>query len=85
LSGYLLDTSIALLAVHQSVRLSSAIRTCLETGPCDHVAAIHDLPAVHQDPFDRALIAQAIVEDLTLLTTDAQMAQYASTALRVVR
>ena len=34
------------------------------------------LATFHQDPFDRALIAQAIVEDLTLVTTDAIVARY---------
>lgn len=28
----------------------------------EHVAKICNLPAIHQDPFDRALIAQAIVD-----------------------
>jgi PIN domain nuclease of toxin-antitoxin system len=49
-----------------------------------HIAAIYDLPPVHRDPFDRALIAQATVEDLTLLTTDAVIPQYASAQLRVL-
>jgi PIN domain nuclease of toxin-antitoxin system len=50
-----------------------------------HVAGIYGLPAIHQDPFDRALIAQATVEDLVLLTTDESVAQYASDRLRVIR
>lgn len=51
----------------------------------EHIAAIHDLPPIHQDPFDRALIAQAIAGELILLTTDAVVSQYASRQLRVVR
>jgi PIN domain nuclease of toxin-antitoxin system len=43
------------------------------------------LPAIHQDPFDRALIAQAIVEGLKLVTTDTAIGQYAGQRLRVVR
>jgi len=35
-----------------------------------------DLPLLHKDPFDRILIAQAIVDDLTLLTADATVARY---------
>jgi PIN domain nuclease of toxin-antitoxin system len=50
----------------------------------DHVSAIYDLPPIHQDPFDRALIAQAIVEDLTLVATDRRIAQYACERLRVM-
>jgi PIN domain nuclease of toxin-antitoxin system len=42
----------------------------------DHVVATDGLPAIHKDPFDRILIAQATVEGITLLTTDPQVAQY---------
>jgi len=41
-----------------------------------HVVAIQSLPAIHRDPFDRMLIAQAIDEGLTLLTSDAEVATY---------
>ncbi|TWF53081.1 type II toxin-antitoxin system VapC family toxin [Neorhizobium alkalisoli] len=34
------------------------------------------LPAIHKDPFDRILIAQAMSEEMILLTSDAAMAQY---------
>ena len=43
----------------------------------EHVAAMFQLPPIHQDPFDRALIGQAIAEELTLLTTDTTIPQYA--------
>lgn len=42
----------------------------------DHVVAIDSLPRIHQDPFDRVLVAQAIVEGIILLTTDSLLAQY---------
>ncbi len=38
-----------------------------------HVAT---LPALHKDPFDRLLVAQAIEEGLTLLTADRSLAGY---------
>jgi len=41
-----------------------------------HVLAIQSLPAIHRDPFDRILVAQAIDEGLTLLTSDADVAAY---------
>ncbi len=41
-----------------------------------HAAAVGDLPARHKDPFDRILVAQAIIEGVTLLTSDAVVAQY---------
>lgn len=51
----------------------------------EHIAAIYDLPSVHQDPFDRALIAQATVEELTLITKDALILKYASPTFRALR
>lgn len=42
----------------------------------DHVVAIESLPAIHKDPFDRILVAQATVEGITLLTTDSVVGQY---------
>jgi len=41
-----------------------------------HALALADLPAIHKDPFDRILIAQAKVEGLVLLTADATLARY---------
>lgn len=41
-----------------------------------HAVASGKLPLLHHDPFDRLLIAQTIVEQLRLLTADAQLAAY---------
>jgi PIN domain nuclease of toxin-antitoxin system len=41
-----------------------------------HAAAVGRLPALHRDPFDRLLIAQAISEPLHFLTADAQLVPY---------
>ena len=41
-----------------------------------HVVAVEDLPAIHKDPFDRLLVAQATVEGITLLTLDLVVARY---------
>ena len=41
-----------------------------------HVVAIDSLPAIHKDPFDRILVAQATGEGITLLTTDSLVGQY---------
>jgi len=41
-----------------------------------HALEILHLPPIHQDPFDRILVAQAISEDITLLTTDSMVARY---------
>lgn len=42
----------------------------------EHSTYIANLPLYHKDPFDRLLIAQAIVEGLTLLTCDTQIPKY---------
>ncbi len=42
----------------------------------EHAAAVAKLPAVHADPFDRMLVAQAKTEPLLLLTNDAVLAGY---------
>jgi PIN domain nuclease of toxin-antitoxin system len=42
----------------------------------EHAAAVEELPAHHQDPFDRILVAQALVEPMRLLTHDATVAKY---------
>jgi PIN domain nuclease of toxin-antitoxin system len=42
----------------------------------EHAAAVAKLPAVHADPFDRMLVAQAKTEPLLLLTNDAVLAAY---------
>ena len=42
----------------------------------DHIYALESLPAHHKDPFDRLLIAQAIVEEAILLTADPLIQQY---------
>lgn len=41
-----------------------------------HVLAIADLPFHHKDPFDRMLIAQAMIEDMTVISADRRFADY---------
>lgn len=41
-----------------------------------HVLEVGRLPRLHRDPFDRLLVAQARVEDLTIMTADRAMAAY---------
>lgn len=42
----------------------------------EHAVAIEGLPPLHKDPFDRILVAQAMVEGIVLLTADTMVAQY---------
>lgn len=41
-----------------------------------HAAKVEELPFHHRDPFDRLLAAQALCEDLTLISKDAIFDQY---------
>jgi PIN domain nuclease of toxin-antitoxin system len=49
----------------------------------EHAAAVENLPAHHQDPFDRLLVAQALVEPMRLMTHDATVARYSDTIIEV--
>jgi PIN domain nuclease of toxin-antitoxin system len=42
-----------------------------------HCAEVTELPFHHRDPFDRMLIAQAIVEEMKLLSRDSPLSNYA--------
>ncbi len=42
----------------------------------EHAVSIDTLPLLHKDPFDRILLAQALVEGIPFLTADAQLAAY---------
>lgn len=50
----------------------------LDPLPFDENSAAHDalLPAHHNDPFDRGLVSQAILNGLTIVTPDSQIARY---------
>jgi PIN domain nuclease of toxin-antitoxin system len=127
-TGQLLDTNAALIALTNPDRLPGKVRKALLAGPNilsavsywevvtkvmkgtlnvgdpriwwhdaldqlaatplalrpDHVAELYALPALHKDPFDRILIAQAMSEGLTLVTIDTEIPPYASARLRVI-
>jgi PIN domain nuclease of toxin-antitoxin system len=42
----------------------------------EHAVSIDSLPSLHKDPFDRILLAQAVIEGVTLLTADTQLTKY---------
>lgn len=54
--------------------LASGYREVAVTGP--HALAVATLPRIHRDPFDRLLVAQAMVEGVTLLTADPVLGRY---------
>ena len=126
--GFLLDTSVALMALREPERLSPSIYAALNSGPThlsvlsfwevliksmkgkldvgdprlwwtrsltmlvasplglspSHIEGIYSLPQIHKDPYDRALLATAAAEGMTLLTTDQLLEKYASPNLRVL-
>ena len=49
----------------------------------EHAVAVANLPPLHCDPFDRMLVAQSIVEGITLLTSDPRVAQYPAPVRKV--
>ncbi len=49
----------------------------------DHAVMLDGLPPLHKDPFDRILVAQAMAERLTLLTSDSLVAGYPGPIRRV--
>jgi PIN domain nuclease of toxin-antitoxin system len=42
----------------------------------DHAFCLFELPAHHRDPFDRQIIAQALVEQIPIATPDQQFKKY---------
>lgn len=48
-----------------------------------HAVVAGNLPKIHKDPFDRILIAQSMVEGITLLTSDATVARYPGSIRKV--
>lgn len=52
----------------------------IEMLPIDEESALYTsrLPKLHTDPFDRILVAQAVVHGMVILTPDEAIAQYAA-------
>jgi hypothetical protein len=64
-------------------------RAALETGFIElavhwnAAALVGRLPLLHRDPFDRVIVAQAIVEPATLYTADPQLVPYSELVRRI--
>ncbi|MHB1883197.1 MAG: type II toxin-antitoxin system VapC family toxin [Acidithiobacillus sp.] len=71
------------------VSSQDAVRYFQESGyrllpiEAEHVVAVEELRAYHQDPFDRILVAQALVEPMQLMTHDPLVALYSDTIIKV--
>jgi len=48
-----------------------------------HTVETRSLPSIHRDPFDRMLVAQARVEQLRLLRSDATVLRYPTNSIAV--
>jgi PIN domain nuclease of toxin-antitoxin system len=70
------DTDELVAAIGQSRFLELPVRAV-------HAAAAARLPLNHSDPFDRLLVAQAVIEPLRLLTADAVLARYSDLVVLV--
>ncbi len=49
----------------------------------NHSVLLENLPAIHKDPFDRILVAQAMAEGMVLITTDEMISKYPGAIRRV--
>jgi PIN domain nuclease of toxin-antitoxin system len=49
----------------------------------EHAMAVEELPVHHQDPFDRILVGQALVEPMRLMTNEPIVARYSDTIIEI--
>jgi PIN domain nuclease of toxin-antitoxin system len=47
----------------------------------EHTKLVANLPYIHRDPFDRMLVAQAKTNNITIMTTDAEIIKYDITSV----
>ena len=78
-----LQIKIALKKLGFSDTLENVIRQEQQTNKVQilpvelsHALYLENLPLHHKDPFDRLLISQAIVENMTLVSADSEFANY---------
>ena len=67
-----LRLSLAEIVAHQQETNDVAILPIIQA----HILALEDLPTHHRDPFDRLLVAQALVEGATLVSADPVLKAY---------
>lgn len=48
-----------------------------------HVTRVHSLPQIHGDPFDRLLVSQAIIEEMSIVTNDPLIKRYKEDTLTI--
>jgi PIN domain nuclease of toxin-antitoxin system len=67
------DFSIAPLIILTWARARGFVELAVSS---EHSIAVGELPKLHNDPFDRLLIAQSHIENAVLLTADKVVAEY---------
>jgi len=67
------DFAVDCQVLHQALLSQGFLELPVQAAHISHVAT---LPWVHRDPFDRLLVAQAMVERVSLLTSDATLKGY---------
>lgn len=82
-SAWEIQVKVQLGKLKLNLALHELIRSQQETNglqllaiELEHILALSSLPSHHKDPFDRLLIAQAIVEDATFVSTDSKLSAY---------
>ncbi len=82
-SAWEMQIKLELGKLHLRLPLAEVIATQQQTNDLQvlpvglrHVLALQGLPIHHKDPFDRLLIAQANVEEATLISHDPLFARY---------
>ena len=80
-----IKTALGKLKLNQDRFMKALPATGFEPLPItwEHADAVHRLPAIHRDPFDRMLIAQAVSEPLNLMTADKILVRYSELVLFV--
>ena len=49
----------------------------------EHADAVEDLPMYHADPFDRLIVAQALMEPMRLMTHDKILPRYSDSIIQI--
>ena len=68
-----LDSELSLSDLDEQCQLAGLRRIAIDIA---HLERIKTLPDVHRDPFDRLLVAQALEEELVVITCDGLIPRY---------
>ena len=81
-SAWEIGIKISLNKLSMTGGLAEAHRTLIENGflflpvKWEHTQLLETLPWHHKDPFDRFLVSTAIIENMTLITSDSIIQKY---------